>query len=168
MHPSTIPFALTIALLPAVARPASAQVQRDSTPGYQAGCTYETCALRLEPSLLTGMRIVRGAAGEAVGGRAGMFGRGVHPLLTGPDSAARHARDYVRATDWANILGIPGAGLLIYGLIQSRDGGAGVRDAASTTTVVGAALLAASIPFAFQARRSLSRSIWWYNAGLPR
>jgi hypothetical protein len=159
---------LTAAFAAALAQTAASQGVRDAATGYPAGCTYQTCALRLEPSFLTGERVVRGASGEAVGGRAGMFGRGVHPLLTGPDSAARYARDYVRATDWANILGIPGAVALTYGLIQSRNGGEGARDAAAVTAVVGAAFVVASIPFAFNARRSLSRSIWWYNAGLPR
>ena len=55
--------------------------QAPSTHGTPAGCTYATCALRVEPAFF-GTHLVRGTGGERVG-RLGGFGGGVESLLTG-------------------------------------------------------------------------------------
>ncbi len=141
--------------------------QAPSALGTPVGCTYATCALRIETAWF-GMHVVRGTQGERVG-RLGSFGGGVESLLSGPDSAAAYGRQYVRATRRSSTLGLIGA--VAYAVVVVRTDNfkrEQFGDAEVITAIAGAGLTLASVPFAVQAQRSLSRAVWWYNSALPR
>jgi hypothetical protein len=130
-----------------------------------AACTYETCALRVEPAILSAPRLLRGRTGEQVGS-LGMFGGGVDTLLAGPDSAAAHARRYVRDMRRSTTLGLIGTAAFVAALIRSNSSGSG--DAASAAlALTGAGFAIASIPFSLRAGRNLSQAVWFYNSALP-
>jgi hypothetical protein len=150
-----IAFALTFAA-PLVA---GAQSSATRAP---AGCTYETCALRVEARFWMPSRLLRGRDGVEIG-KLGAFGGGVDTLLAGPDSAAAHARRYVTATRRANGLALLGAVAYVVALARTDN----LLDADPTTAgiaLTGLGLSIASIPFALHAQRSLSRSVWFYDA----
>jgi hypothetical protein len=156
-----------VALFVAVAL-APFAVQAQSTSGRApVGCTYETCALRVEPAFIAAPRLLRGRAGVEVG-RLGGFGGGVDTLLAGPELAATHARRYVRDTRVANTLGLLGAVAFVVAGTRTD----WFRDTADNTDrAIGISALAlglASIPFNLSAKRELSRSVWFYNAALAR
>jgi hypothetical protein len=141
---------------------ASAQAPAARTP---VACTYETCALRVEPSFLSGPKLLRGHAGEEVGS-LGPFGGGVDTLLAGPDSAAVYGRRYVTNVRRASTLGLIGTAAFIVAYVRSdrfRDS----DDTSSAIALTGAGFALASIPFTLRAARSLSRAVWFYNAALP-
>lgn len=144
----------------------TATAQTPVAPGVAPGCTYATCALRLEPGFF-GRRLVRGASGESVS-RLGAFGGGIQPLLNGPDSAAAYGQRYVRASHRSAALSLIGAVAYTVVLVRTDN----LRNRFSSADVVvgftGAGFLIASAPFARQAQRSLSQAVWWYNAALPR
>ena len=133
--------------------------------GIPAACTYRTCALRVEPDFL-GAALVRGASNEKVS-RIGGFGGGVGVLLAGPDSAARYAHAYVHAKRGSTVLGIlagVAAGIV---LVRADDSSDWFETTDVVISLVGVGFGLASIPFTIKAQRSLSRSVWWYNAELP-
>src|SRR4051812_6069916 len=106
-------FVLAALLVPASG---SAQAGPARVP---AGCSYDTCALRVEPGgFLSGPRLLRGRSGEQVA-RLGMFGGGVHMLLAGPDSAAVYARRYVSNTRTSSTVGLLGAILYVVASVRS-------------------------------------------------
>ena len=153
----------------ALARPARAQTPRDSVRGIPAACTYMTCALRFEPAgFLATPHLLRGAAGERVGSGIGLFGGGVDPLLAGPDSAAMYARRYVTAARTASVLGLLGTVTVAVALSDNNWRTTDPSSGAVAAALVGTALSIAAIPYAIRAGRSVSRSVWWYNAALPR
>jgi len=151
----------TLALVAITLVPLVADAQ-SSAARAPVGCTYETCALRVEPRLFTPPRLLRGREGVEVG-KLGAFGGGVDSLLAGPDSAATYARRYVTATRRANGLAL--LGVVAYVVAIARDDN--LFDTDPTTAAIaltGVGLSIASIPFALHAQRSLSRSVWFYNA----
>lgn len=133
-----------------------------------AGCTYATCALRIEPGFW-GQKLVRGAAGEAVEGLNG-FGGGVDLLLATADSGGSYGRSYVHNQRTAVILAIVAGAT--FGIIATQTGNfsrAGdVSPVGAVAMIGGAGVGVASIIFGVRAARDLSRGIWWYNAALPR
>ena len=147
---------------------ASAHAQAPSSPGIPAECTYATCALRVERGFLSEY-LVRGAAGERVGGNLGGFGGGMGPLLAGPDSAAKYARSYRSNKRTSATLGLLGAAAFVVAMARSdwfkEDDEDAVANAAAIASV-GFAI--STIPFTIRAQRDLSRGIWWYNAALRR
>jgi hypothetical protein len=150
------------------ARASSAQTPANTPAGVPANCTYATCALRVERGFLS-QHLVRGAAGEKVGGNLGGFGGGMGPLLAGPDSAAAHARDYTRNMRTAGTLGVLGAISYVVLVVRTEN----FRDTDNDGVAIGAGIASvgfaiASIPFTLRAQRALSRAVWWYNAGLQR
>lgn len=156
---------LTLALLPI--RVARTQTTREAVAGIQPGCTYASCALRVEQHLFF-PRLVRGAAGETVAD-LGPFGGGSEILLGGPDSVAAHARTYVRSVRVANGLTLAGTVAALVVLVRTNDFDSATTDPANVTiAVTGVALSVAAIPFAMHAYRSPSRAVWWYNAALAR
>jgi hypothetical protein len=149
----------------AVPRAGSAQ-SPSSAARAPAACTYETCALRIEPSVFSAPRLVRGIAGEEVG-RIGPFGGGVDTLLAGPDSAAVYGRRYVSNIKRSSALGLIGGVAYVAATVHSN----GFRHTDDTTVALaltGAGFAIVSIPFAFRATRDLSRAVWFYNAALAR
>ena len=132
-----------------------------------SGCTYDTCALRVEPAILSAPRLLRGRAGLEVGS-LGAFGGGVDTLLAGPEQTVLHTHRYVRQIRAANALGLLSA--VAFVVVASRTDW--FRDDASDGEVAlgitGAALALVSIPFRVSAERNLSRAVWFYNAAFAR
>jgi len=166
LHPtpmsSMLPRAAALAAL--LATPLAAGAQAPAPSGIPAGCTYATCALRLEQAW--GMRIVRGASGERVG-RIGGFGSGVDVLLAGTDSSRAHARRYQSNARVVSTLGLAALTTSVIALVRVNKHG----EDDETARILGWSTLGiglVSIPFAGRAQRSLSRSVWWYNAALAR
>jgi hypothetical protein len=143
-----------------------ASAQAPMTVAAAAGCTYATCAIRIERSLFS-ERLVRGATGERVS-TLGPFGGGVDMLTNGADSAATHAQAYVWNVKRSALLG--GAGAIALGVAASTRGfqSGRVSNGDVVAVVAGAVVLAISVPFELRARRELARAIWWYNGALPR
>lgn len=155
-----------IAAVALVAAPLAARAQV-SAARAAAGCTYETCALRVEPRFFSPPLLLRGRDGVEVG-RLGAFGGGVDSLLAGPDSAAAHARRYVGEIRTANTLSLLSA--VAFVVVATRTNW--FRDDASdgdvAVGVTGTVLGLASIPFRVHAVQNLSRAVWFYNAALAR
>jgi hypothetical protein len=128
-------------------------------------CTYDRCALRVEPGFFSAPRLLRGRAGEQVG-NLGMFGGGVDSLLAGPDSAAAYTRRYVSNIRPASTLSLLGTAAFIVAAIRS-DGFRDTDDTDAAIALTGAGLAIVSIPFSVRAGRSLSRAVWFYNSVLP-
>jgi hypothetical protein len=132
-----------------------------------SGCTYATCALRVESGFFS-TRLVRGATGEPIGDALGVFGSGVDPLLTGPDSAAAFGRAYVRDTRRAAGLGFIAVAAYVVVVARTDNFRNDLDGISGTAAVATIGFAVATLPFAARARQSLSRAVWWYNAALPR
>jgi hypothetical protein len=156
---------VTIALAALALAPLAADAQ--AAARSPSGCTYETCALRVEPRFFSAPLLLRGREGVVVG-KLGGFGGGVDSLLAGPDSAAAHARRYVREVRTANTLSLLSA--VAFVVVATRTDW--FRDNASdgdvAIGVTGTVLALASIPFHLRAEQNLSRAVWFYNAALAR
>jgi len=157
------PVAVLLAAAALTGAPSAARAQ-PAVSRAPAGCTYDTCALRVEPKFFLAPRLLRGRAGADVG-QLGAFGGGVDTLLAGPEEAASQARRYVHDVRVANTLGLLGAAAFVVALSQS-DNLADADPATATIALAGAGLGIASIPFAVNAGRHLSRAVWFYNAAL--
>lgn len=127
---------------------------------------YLACAVRIESGgFFSGSSIVRGATGEKVAG----FGRDpvLDSLFQASDSAAAWYGRFETNQRTATWLGRTGALLSLASGIAPH-----VTDTPGPW-VVGLSIgglgfgLASSFP-ARRAQRSMSRAIWWYNAGLTR
>jgi hypothetical protein len=149
-----LPFALLAcaALLPTAAL---AQAASDSS------CSYSRCALRVDYGFFS-TRLKRGASDESVA-RLGPLGSGVGVLLAASDSAAHYARQYQRRRTTADVLSITSAALTLTALTTTDDFTEG-----GPLLIGGLALELIALPFHIGARRSLDRSVWWYNRDLPR
>ena len=154
MRRAVVP-SLLLAWVVLAPEPVRAQAPRDST------CSYSQCALRVELGFFS-TRLVRGNTGERVA-RLGWFGTGVDILLAASDSAAHHARQYQSRRRTGDALGWVGGVLTLAAIWTTDDAVDG-----SLLIISGIVFELASLPFQFGARRSLDRSVWWYNRDLPR
>lgn len=154
---------LLLAAISAVA--AQSSPPAPATP--PSGCTYATCALRVETGFFS-IRLVRGATGEPIGDALGVFGSGVDPLLTGPDSAAAFGRAYVHDTRRAAALGLLAVAAYVVVVARTDNFRHDFDGTSGTAAVVTLGFTVATLPFATRARQDLSRAVWWYNAALPR
>lgn len=141
----------------------SGTAARAAAQGAPAVCTYDTCALRVQPpSLTTPLMLVRGATGEEVL-RLGLLEPAVAPFVALSDSAVAHARVYDLKYDRGSILNIAGtviaigAPVLLRGTMQKiAFTGAGIG-----LTIYGNTLVN-------EANDALNRAVWWYNRELAR
>ena len=155
---------IPVALFALAALPYSAAAQATRAP---VGCTYEACALRVEPRFFSAPKLLRGRTGVEVG-KLGAFGGGVDTLLAGPDSAVAYTRRYVTAARTSNTLALIGAAAYVALLVHNDNFN---NDWKSTDTALGITGLAfgiAAIPFGLRAHQSLSRAVWFYNAQFAR
>jgi hypothetical protein len=132
-----------------------------------AACTYQTCALRVEPGWL-GRRIVRGQAGELVA-NVGLFGPSVVDIVQGSDSATHYAGIYERDHRVATVLIPVGAVLAAIPLVRARPlSGESHSFTGGDWTLLGSGILLELIGggLALHGDRALSRSLWWYNGTL--
>ena len=151
---------LSLVLAYAALQPATVRAQVPQGAPDTA-CTYSRCALRIEHRLLS-TRVVRGASGESVG-RLGWFGGGVDVLLAGRDSAAHYARQYRSKRTTADALTATSIALALISVTQNDSFADG-----APFLIAGTTLELIALPFWLGARRSLERSVWWYNRDLPR
>jgi hypothetical protein len=142
----------------AVSRALAAQATPDSH------CTYHTCALRYERGFIR-RQIVRGANGEVVGSVSGK--KGIAPLLAGSDSARTYAMKYEKNRDRAGALSFASLVALGVAYYRSRHSSTSSNTDAALA-ITGGTLAIISIPVGLAADRDLARSVWWYNASLPR
>jgi hypothetical protein len=133
----------------------------DAQAATDSACSYSRCALRIDHGFFS-TRLVRGTSGERVA-RLGWFGSGVDLLLAGSDSTAHHARLYQSRRRTGDALGFVGGVLTLAAVWTTDDAVDG-----SLLLISGIVFEVASLPFHFSARRSLDRSVWWYNRDLPR
>ena len=135
-----------------------------------AGCTYQTCALRVEREFW-GPRLVRGAAAEKVGGRLSGFGKGAEVLLESPSDSARvYGRSYVdnsRRAGWLGLVALAGYAVVAWRTDNFRHGGDLGTEGAIGAVGGGLALIASDV-YTGRASTDLTRGVWWYNSTLPR
>ena len=141
---------------------------QDSTS--TASCTYDSCALRLQPGFW-GTKIVRGTSGETAV-RIGLFNSKLVTLVQSSDSAARYARQYSDQHATGVIIGIVGAAVSIASLFL-WDGPFSDPDSNNDSEVTAGMVIGGVIGLTgglieLNAQRSLHRSIWWYNRDLAR
>ena len=150
-------LALVLALL---AAPATAAQTPDAAPAA-AGCSYEECALRVEPGL-RGMTLVQGREGVAVG-RGLVWGPDIESAVAEAPLALRHAQAHSSARRQSAIALFAAAVLLVG--VESLDTtdqgrlGAGLG-------ALGLSLYGSSQ--AVRAQRDRARAVWEYNATLDR
>lgn len=157
---------ILVAVALTFAAPLAARAQ-SSAARAPVGCTYETCALRVEPRFWGPNRLLRGREGVEVG-KLGGFGGGVDTLLAGPDSAATYARRYVTAARRSNTLGLLGGVAFVALLFHSDNFRDDLDDTDVALGITALGFSIAAIPFQLHAKQSLSRSVWFYNAALAR
>ncbi len=146
------------------ALPASAQ----RAPAADSLCTYDACALRIEPAFLGGLRIVRGAEGERVG-RLGLFGSDLSEAVASSERAREYALEYERSRTAATLVTLGGVALYALAVIGAESG----PPSDSNALWIGA--LAGGVGLTFYgthlnlgSERARSRAVWWYNRDLPR
>lgn len=128
-----------------------------------AACTYQSCALRVEPGFF-GHVLVRGAAGERIG-RAFSNAK----LLMNGDSSVVYVERYQRATRTATILQLVGlAGMTAFYAMAMDNRVDRTNGLAVGAVAVSVVSLYASIPFMIRAQRSLSQAVWWHNSEFGR
>jgi hypothetical protein len=145
----------------------AASAQGPMTGAAAVGCTYATCAIRIERGVFA-ERLVRGATGERVSTLGG-FGDGVDVLLGGSDSAVVHVQAYKWNAKRSALLGV--AGSVALGVVLASTHGfydSHATNADAVAGIAGLVALVSSVPFEVRARRELARAIWWYNGSLPR
>jgi hypothetical protein len=140
--------------MPAGPLAAAGAARADST----AGCTYATCAVRVEPSFWNGARLVRGVEGTPVVGVNALWPQDLSAALAGSDSAVAYGRRYAHSGRLGSALSLGGAVVAGAGLSAAHPWNA--------ATFAGLGMAAASIPFELASLRSLNRAVWWYNASV--
>lgn len=132
---------------------APAAVTRSAAP-----CSYADCALRVERGLWSGPSLMRGVTGRPVADLGVLRSSDLLPLFAGNDSASMYGAQYLSAARVNHPLTIAGIVLGAVGLAQ--------HERLNAYTVIGASMLAVSIPFQLVEERALSRAVWWYNSAL--
>lgn len=167
--PMRLPLALgLLAFSIPLAAPAAAQA--DTTAARVApralGCTYETCALRIEPGLF-GSAVVRGRQGERVSGIS-LFGSRVEDAVASAPRAVEHARRAARAQRLSGVLAI---GSLVAINAAFYAGTSRDLDMLSHSPLLLYSALGLSLAggvVGLGAQREQARAVWEYNATLAR
>ena len=127
------------------------------------GCTYDVCALRIEPGLLS-RDILQGVDAVRVG-RFGVIDSDLGEAVEGVEYAAEQARAYDRHHRTALLAAIAGTALVVlsapYGPLD------GSEAAQSAALIGGLGLGIVSINAQVQSERAISRAVWEYNRVLP-
>lgn len=134
----------------------------------QAGCTYDECALRLEPAWF-GQALVRGQAGTRVGLVGGFGGPRLGHIVQARDSARLYIRAYDRDyTPGALTATIGAAAGTVAWLVAAANDGTHERRNWTIIALVATGVTWHGARRVERAHRALSRGIWWYNRDLPR
>ena len=139
-----------------------------------AECSYEDCALRVEPRVFGAPRILRGNAAAPVG-RIGLFGTDLSRAVSDNEVAYGYARSAEKAQGPILALAIAGGALLAYSVVYYQtDRIVGDNfypqrsdNTAHTVALIGGfALSAAGGVLQIRASQAQSRAVWEYNRGL--
>ena len=127
-------------------------------------CTWDTCALRLRPALF-GRQIVRGQESIKVAG-VGFIAGPIGLFRDAPDSVRVHYDAFRRGHNTAAALVLAGlTGLIASTAVFANDGDDGL---AAGLLVASFGFTVAGIVVSMRAEDHLSRTLWWFNRGLPR
>lgn len=134
----------------------------------QAACTYDECALRLEPAWF-GEALVRGQSGAKVGLVGGFGGPRLGHIAQQSDSARLYLRAYDRDYTPGALTATLGAGAATVAWLAAA-ANEGTHERRNWTII---ALASTWVTWhgarrVERAHRALSRGIWWYNRDLPR
>lgn len=146
------------------ARPALAQA-----PPLE-GCSYDRCALRVEPRVFEAPQIVRGTFGVPVAS-LGLLGADVERIVQGADSAVRQARAYRDSRRRTLAAGAASVVLASAAVAQCDEPGFILPGCSGSAGPLFVAAIAGTIYGSVEharANRALSRALWWYNRALPR
>lgn len=140
---------------------------RAQDPGAVAdsACTYERCALRLEPGVLA-PRLVRGPIDAAeVVGHVGVFGSDLSEAVAPSPEALVYAREYerYRTRSLAASLAFTAAYVVLF---MPDDRVSDTVRAGAGVVGIGASIY--GIVLVPKAGRSLARAVWEYNRSLVR
>ena len=147
----------------AAALVATASAAQPVATARPAGCTYDACALRIEPGLFS-RDILQGVDAVRVG-RFGIIESDLAEAVQGAEYAVEQAHAYDRSHRTALLAGIASAALVVLSVPEGLVGGS---DAVHTAFLVGGLGLGfASARAEVNAQRALSRAVWEYNRVLP-
>jgi hypothetical protein len=134
----------------------------------QAACSYDECALRLEPAWF-GEALVRGHGGAKVGLVGGFGGPRLGHLAQRSDSARLYLQAYDRDyTPGAVTATLGAAAATVAWLAAAENEGIHERRNWTIIALAGTLLTWHGARRVERAHRALSRGIWWYNRDLPR
>ena len=161
-----VPSVLLAAAL--LAAPQTLAAQRGAPDAEQpplSACTYDECALRVDPGgIFRGPELLRGSGGRRVA-RFGRLGPDLPRIVAGADSAVAHARAFRPLQRRAGVAGLLAGSAALTAL--ALDIASDANDPAPFSIAAG--VLGAYAGFeAKRAARQLSRAVWWYNRALPR
>ena len=129
-------------------------------------CSYDTCAIRVEPSFFGSPRIVRGEPGaeETLGG-TGLFGGGLVSAVSDVPAAQDHALAAQRAQIGSAVASVVGLGAYVYAAAAAIDVGSNgdLDPAYSTAMVAGTVAVVVGGLLQLRAQREQSRAVWEYN-----
>ncbi len=126
------------------------------------GCTYDACALRVEPGLFS-RDLLQGVDAVRVG-RFGIIDSDLEDAVAGSEYAVEQAREYDRSRRLSLLSGVAGVALLA---LSAPDGPLSSEGAQTAAGFGALALGFASVRFQLSAERALSRAVWEYNRVLP-
>jgi hypothetical protein len=130
-----------------------------------ATCSYDECALRVEPGGFFGApTVVRGAGGDRVAG-FGRLGPDLTRIVAGADSATAHARVFRPRQRRAGVAGLLAGACTATAV--ALDAASDANDPAPFTIAAGVLGVYAGFE-ARRAARELARAVWWYNQAIPR
>lgn len=140
-----------------------------SASAQTAGCTYDTCALRVRTRFFAGPSLVQGQGARRVA-RLGLFAPHVEALASGSDSTKAH---YLAFRSNQN----RGGALLLVAAVASGVAIGLANDQASYDKHKGVVWASVGVGLVFsiwgganvtKASDHLQQSIWFYNRDLPR
>ena len=149
---------LALAFLSAAAAAQDAPVADASSED----CTYEICALRVEPGFF-GVHIVQGRDGLRVS-TSGFLGPNIADVVASSPEALAHA-ERAESARTGSVFAALGASVLLAVAATPEEISDGVR---LGTLIGGFGLAFYGTSLTLKSQREMSRAIWEYNAQIPR
>ena len=164
-------YCVGVLVVVALAGAHAARAQASAAPpaGSRDPCSYDACALRLEPGW-SGRRLVRGTAGTPVA-KLGLFGPDLVPFVQRSDSAVVFARAYRRDRIRAVVLAFVGASVVGAAAAESQVFERNAPDPSGgewAAMIGGLAVSFVGFHFQYRSERELARALWWHNRDLER
>lgn len=156
-------LAAVLALGLSATAPAAQPVATPASAARPAGCTYDACALRIEPGLFS-RDILQGVNAARVG-RFGIIDSDLGEAVEGAEYAVEQARVYDRHHRTALLAAIASTALIILSVPEGPIGGS---DAVHTGLLIGGLGVGiVGLNAQVQSERAISRAVWEYNRVLP-